>query len=107
MAELTTAHTTANFCCAPAAQATCCEPSAKAECCDPSHGEGCDCTANTPSRCTQATRASGTESSRLASLCSAVTVDSDHGPDRLHDAEGPWSGEEPVYCLSRSTTRLR
>ena len=33
MAELTTAETTANSCCAPEAQATCCEPSAKAECC--------------------------------------------------------------------------
>ncbi len=48
MAELSTAvDTTANSCCAPAAQTTCCEPSAKAECCDPSHGEGCGCAAGT------------------------------------------------------------
>ncbi len=51
MAELTsTAETTANSCCAPAAQATCCESSTKAECCDPSHGEGCGCAADTAGR---------------------------------------------------------
>lgn len=45
MAELTTAETTADPCCAVEQQATCCEPSAKTECCDPTHGEGCGCAA--------------------------------------------------------------
>jgi arsenite methyltransferase len=45
MAELSTAETTANSCCAPEAQATCCEPGAKADCCGESHGDGCGCDA--------------------------------------------------------------
>jgi hypothetical protein len=43
MAELSTAETTADPCCAPEQQASCCEPSAKAECCG--HDEGCGCAA--------------------------------------------------------------
>jgi len=42
MAELTTAETTADACCAPEQQATCCEPSDKAECCGHEAGCGCD-----------------------------------------------------------------
>jgi hypothetical protein len=41
MAELSTAETTADPCCAPEQQASCCEPSAKADCCG--HDEGCGC----------------------------------------------------------------
>ena len=93
MAELTTpAATTANSCCAPEAQATCCEPSAKAECCDPSHARDA---AAPPTPVT--THTGERHRSQQASVaCSAVAVDSDHGPDRLHDAEGPRSREEPV-----------
>jgi arsenite methyltransferase len=43
MAELTTAETTANPCCAPEQQASCCEPSTKAECCG--HEDACGCAA--------------------------------------------------------------
>jgi hypothetical protein len=45
MAELSTAETTADPCCAPEQQATCCEPSAKDDCCG--HDEGCGCAAGT------------------------------------------------------------
>jgi arsenite methyltransferase len=41
MAELSTAETTTDACCAPKQQASCCEPSAKADCCG--HDEGCGC----------------------------------------------------------------
>ncbi len=43
MADVTTAETTADPCCAPVQQATCCEPSEKAGCCG--QGEGCGCDA--------------------------------------------------------------
>jgi|GEM_PF-2940969 len=46
MAELTTAETTADACCAPEQQATCCEPSDKAECCGHEAGCGCDADAS-------------------------------------------------------------
>jgi len=41
MADMTTADTITDPCCAPEQQTTCCEPSAKADCCG--HGDGCDC----------------------------------------------------------------
>jgi arsenite methyltransferase len=47
MAELTTAETTADPCCAPEQQASCCEPSAKADCCG--HKDGCGCAAGSDS----------------------------------------------------------
>ena len=43
MADVTTAETTVDPCCAPVEQATCCEPNEKAACCG--HGEGCGCDA--------------------------------------------------------------
>ncbi len=49
MADMTTADTATDPCCAPEQQTTCCEPSAKADCCG--HGDGCDCQqATKPSR---------------------------------------------------------
>jgi hypothetical protein len=42
MAELNTADSTTDACCAPAQQATCCEPSAKDGCCGHDAGCGCD-----------------------------------------------------------------
>ncbi|HMD57988.1 MAG TPA: arsenite methyltransferase [Solirubrobacteraceae bacterium] len=41
MADMTTADTAIDPCCAPEQQATCCEPSAKADCC--ARGANCDC----------------------------------------------------------------
>ena len=44
MAELSSAETRADPCCAPERQAGCCEPSAKADCCG--REEGCGCAAD-------------------------------------------------------------
>jgi arsenite methyltransferase len=46
MADVNTAETIAEPCCAPEQQATCCEPSAKAECCGSAHDSGCGCGVN-------------------------------------------------------------
>jgi hypothetical protein len=49
MAELSTAETTADPCCAPEQQARCCEPSAKADCCGQGDCCGCDASVTRPS----------------------------------------------------------
>jgi arsenite methyltransferase len=48
MADMTTARTTTDPCCAPEQQASCCEPSEKADCCGHGDACGCDTAATTP-----------------------------------------------------------
>ncbi len=68
MADMTTADTATDPCCAPEQQPTCCEPNAKADCCG--HGDGCGCDAS--AKQTQATDVREEVKERYAAAARAV-----------------------------------